>query len=104
MTVKDKQSIQLLFNFHRYTQGSIARLYGISQQRVSYILLEQKNSTVTPLDECIICGLDESKQYYIDGNEDNNHPQNKIMLCEAHKRRIEHLQLRRGEKSVKSLY
>jgi len=104
MSITDKNHIRLLFHFYRYNKESIAKLYGLSPTRIKQILAEQQNVTATPLDECFLCGLDVAKQYYIDGNEDNNNPQNKIMLCEPCMRRLVHMQARRHDGIAKSLY
>jgi hypothetical protein len=98
MTARDHKDIQNLHYFHRFLPASIAKLYGLSAVRIHQIL---KESTLSVSDtECMLCGLeDEVKLFYIDGNEDNHNPQNLLMLCEADKRRIVHLQLRR----IKSL-
>lgn len=104
MTTTDKNNINILFYFYRYNKASIAKLYGLSASRIKKIIAEHQNVTATPLDECLLCGLDGAKQYYVDGNEFNIKPQNTIMLCEADQRRIEHLQLRRNEGIIKSQY
>lgn len=104
MNLTDKNNIKLLYHFHRYNKASIAKLYGLSSTRIKTIIAEEHHVTAIPLDDCLLCGLDGAKQYFIDGNADNNNPQNKIMLCEACKRRIEHLQIRRPSGTVRSQY
>lgn len=104
MTTKDRHNIKMLYHFHRYSKASLGRLFGVSASRIKIIIREESSVTAVPLDECLLCELEESKQYFIDGNEENSNPQNKIMLCEACKRRIEHLQLRRSKETVKSQY
>jgi hypothetical protein len=97
MTIRDLRSIHSLYFFQRYTPASLARLYGLSHQRVLQILSNKKgvSSTVITEVDCQVCGADESQTYYIDGNKTNNKPQNLIMLCEPDKRKFQHLQLRR---------
>lgn len=95
MTSKDRKSIHTLYYFHRYIPASIAKLYGISHQRILQILNEKQDETVISEVECQICSADECQTYYIDGDKTNNKPQNIIMLCEPHKRSFQHLQLRR---------
>jgi len=104
MTTTDKNNIKILYYFYRYSQLSISKLYGLSHTRIQKILKEEQNVTAIPVDDCFLCDIDGAKQYFIDGNENNNKPQNKIMLCEGCKRRIEHLQIRRHEGMVRSQY
>lgn len=98
MTSRDWSSIKNLYYIHRFTIPNIARLYGTSDQAIRQKL---DNKTFSLSDtNCLLCGLEEIiNPFYIDGNEDNESPQNVLMLCEADKRRIIHLQLRRRVKS-----
>lgn len=95
MTIRDYRAIHTLYYFHRYIPSSIARLYGRSTQHIIDILSEKQNETVISETECQICSADECQTYFIDGNKENNKPQNIIMLCEPDKRKFQHLQLRR---------
>lgn len=104
MTITDKNNIKLLYHFYRYNKESISKLFGRSPTRIKAIIAEEQNITVTPLDDCVLCGLDGAKQYYINGDEDNNNPQNKIMLCEPCVRRIKHLQIKKFRGIARSLY
>lgn len=105
MTAKDKKNIRSLFYIHRYNETSISKLFGVTQQRISIILKEQQSVTFAPLQECLLCGLDDGvKSYFIDGDEENNKPQNVIILCENDKRKIEHLQIKRGENLLITQY
>lgn len=94
MTARDHKDIQNLYHFHRFLPATIARLYGLSPVRIHQVL--KGNIFVIGDTECMLCGLeDETSTFYIDGNDDNRSPQNRIVLCEADKRRMIHLQLRR---------
>ena len=104
MTIIDKGHIKELYHIHRYSVSTIALLYGVSNTRIDKILDENPNMTTNPGDECILDGIDGAKQYYIDGNTDNNKPQNKIMLCEACERKLIHMQIRRGPNILRTLY
>lgn len=95
MTIRDIRSIHTLYFFHRYIPSSIAKLYGTSRKHIYTILKQSKNETVISETECQICSSDECQTYFIDGNENNNKPQNIIQLCEPDKRKFQHLQLRR---------
>jgi hypothetical protein len=101
MTTKDRNAIKSLYYFHNYIPASIARLFGLSSVRIFQILSEDPNVSFNPDVECAICGLDDCQTIYIDGNDDNNRPQNMIMLCEADKRRLRALQLRRQHGVIK---
>ena len=94
VTTRDHNDIQSLYYIHRFTRASIARLYGLSHQRILRIL-DNKAMSIADT-ECLLCGLEEIVDpFYIDNNDNNNSPQNVIMLCEADRRRIRHLQMRR---------
>lgn len=97
MTTRDRRTIKTLYIFGRYTPATIARLFGLSHQRILQIIASEKIDATTIISEldCQVCGADESQVYFIDGNEINNKPQNRIMLCEPDKRKFQHLQLRR---------
>ena len=97
MTTQDLVDIKNLYFFHRYIPSSIARLYGVSAKHILEILHGGPNESATVIAdlECMICGLEESQSYFIDGNDENQKPQNIIMVCESHKRKFQHLQLRR---------
>lgn len=98
MTSRDRRDIQNLYYFHRFTQASIARLYGLSHVRIRQIVFDNAKQSLIVISDltCMLCGVeDEIKRFYIDNNEDNNNPQNVLMLCEPDRRRIIHLQLRR---------
>lgn len=102
MTVKDKQNIRRLYYMHRYSYASIAKLYGVSRQRITEIILEITSVTFSADDECIICSNDNAQGYFIDGNENNDNPQNIIKLCEPDKRLFQRLQIRRKSGILKS--
>ena len=104
MTSRDHRDIQSLFFIHRFIPASIARLYGLSRQRIGILIHDELNITIISDTTCLLCGLDDAKTFYIDGNEENKDPQNIIMLCEADIRRIQHLQLRRKEGIAKSQF
>ncbi len=57
----------------------------------------EKYGTVTMISdtECLLCGLEDVESFYIDGDPKNKKPQNILSLCEADKRRLQHLQLRK---------
>mgnify|MGYP001583868677 CR=1 FL=1 len=94
MTTRDHKDIQTLYYIHRFIPASIARLYGLSHQRILKIL--GKNTMSNSDTECLLCGLEEIiDPFYIDNDDNNANPQNVIMLCEADRRRIRHLQMRR---------
>ena len=100
MTGRDRRVIKNLYYIHRFLPASIARLYGLSHVRILQILKEEPNPTIIPDTECLFCGLEEAKTFYIDGNENNRTPQNIITLCEADRRMVTALQLRRKERIV----
>ncbi len=90
MTSRDHIDIQDLHFIHRLIPASLAKLYGVSHVVILRIL---DRSTFSLTDtECLICGLEEEiSPYYIDRDDNNNNPQNVIMLCENHKRKFSHL-------------
>lgn len=92
MTSLDRQDIKELYHFERYNQSSIGKLYGVTKQRISEIL-EEENATFGTDNLCIFKDGNEAIVYFIDGNEDNNRPQNKIQLCIVHRKKFEHRQL-----------
>lgn len=94
LTTRDYRAIHTLYYFHRYIPSSIARLFGIAPKTVIDII-NQKHETVVSETECQICSMDECQTYYIDGDDKNDKPQNVIMLCEADKRKFQHMQLAR---------
>lgn len=101
MTVRDRQHIKRLYYFHNYLPASIARLFGLTQERIRQILSEDGGESVVNVGiECILCGNEDCIKFFIDGNDNNNKPQNVIMLCEYDSRRIKHLQLRRTRKPL----
>lgn len=102
MTFKDRQNIKELFHVHRYNKSAIGRLYGLTRVRIGAIINENSQEFFGTDEECLLCGNDDANVYYIDGNEDNQNPQNKINLCEMDKRRIEHLQLNKRVAEAKS--
>lgn len=96
MTIRDKNDIQNLYFFHRFSPASIARLFGLSHVRILQILHTRlEDVTIISDTECLLCGLEDVQTLYIDGDTENKHPQNIIMLCPADKRRIQRLQARR---------
>ena len=95
MTTRDRQCIYNLYSIHRFPPASIARLYGLSHQRMLVILEENKDITIISDTNCLLCGLDDAETFYNDGNRENKKPKNLIALCDADKRRIQHMQLRR---------
>ena len=106
MNIRDKRDIRNLYYFHRFIKSSIARLYGLSHVSIQKLLTQKKGEDVTIVSdtECLLCGLDDVNTFYIDGNRENKDPQNIIMLCEADKRRILHLQLRRRSGVIKDQF
>lgn len=96
MTSRDKSTVEDLYYIHRFLPSSIAKLYGVSHVTVLNIL-KKKDISIIPDIECLICGLKDSETFYIDGNENNKTPQNIITLCEADKRRLRHMQIRRHQ-------
>ena len=100
MTSRDHRDIKSLYLLRRFLKSSIARLYGLSRPRMNK-LLPKEDMIMIPSEVCELCGLDEVSTFFIDGDEKNKNPQNIIALCEADKRRILHLQLRRKEGTVK---
>jgi hypothetical protein len=106
MNFRDRQNILELFHFHRFSKTSIGRLYGVSRQRITVIINSSNNTTFTSDDDCLLCDIDEALTYYIDGNEENKDPQNKIQLCEPHKRKFQHLQINKkvAESKIKPQY
>ena len=97
MTARDLRSIKNLYFFHRYLPSSVARIFGVSAKHILHIVHGEPTESVTVIAdlECMLCGLEDAQTYYIDGDKTNQKPQNLIMLCEADKRRIQHLQLRK---------
>lgn len=92
MTSLDRQDIKELYHYKRYNKTSIGKLYGVSKQRISEILAET-NTTFGSDNLCVFEDENEATTYYIDGNEDNQRPQNKIELCIVHRKKFEHRQL-----------
>lgn len=102
MTSRDRQNINELYHLHRYSKAALSRLYGLSKVRIGQILspaIEDQTSFKDD-DDCLLCNNDEAKEYFIDGNEVNKNPQNRIVLCEMDMRRIQHLQVRKGMKVI----
>ena len=92
---RDITDIKTLYYIHRFVPASIARLYGVSKQTISNIIeREGRNITIISDSECLLCGLPDVLTFYIDGDQKNKRPQNIIMLCEADKRRLQHLQMK----------
>jgi hypothetical protein len=102
MTIRDYRSIHTLYFFHRYIPSSIARLYGVSPKHIIEIIEQKQDETVISEVECQICGIeDDILTFYIDGDSQNNKPQNIIMLCEPDRRKFQHMQLRRRQGTLK---
>lgn len=99
MTIRDRREIKELFHFHRYSKAAIARVYGISRERVRIIIKETETTSFLDDGECALCENDIAKTYFIDGNEENHDPQNKIQLCEMDRRRVMHLKVTKRIKS-----
>lgn len=95
MTGRDFRAVHTLYYFHRYNPSAIARLFSVPQRKIKYWLDKSVNETVIAETDCQICGNEDGQNYYIDGNNENNKPQNIIMLCEPDKRRFQHLRLSR---------
>ena len=97
MTNRDLLIIKNLYYLHRYLPSNIARLYGVSNKHILEILHGGVNQSVSIISdlECLMCGLEEAQEFYIDGNKENQTPQNLIMLCESDRRRVQHLHLRK---------
>lgn len=95
MTSKDRSSIKRLYWMHNYLPSSISRLFGLSVRRIIDIIQEDQSTSSVPTYECLLCSNEDVMRMHIDGNGDNNKPQNIIMLCESDYRRLTHLQLRR---------
>ena len=95
MSVSERNvnDIKILYFFHRFLPASIAKLYGVSKPTITNII--EKNGTVafTSDTECLLCGLTDVFYFYIDGNPKNKKPQNVLSLCEACKRRLQHMQM-----------
>lgn len=101
MTYRDRKDIKRLYYFNNYLPNSLAKLYGLSHVRILAILKEDQNTTFSTAVECMLCSNDEDIQlFYIDGNPENNKPQNTITLCEADRRRMKALQLRRNKQTL----
>jgi hypothetical protein len=103
MTSLDRQDIKELFHFERYNKTSIGKLYGVSKQRIAEILAET-NTTFGTDASCIFKDENEATVYYIDGDEDNQKPQNKIQLCIVHRKKFEHRQLNKRVAEAKAKY
>jgi len=97
MTFRDVKAIHTLYYFHRYIPASIARLYGVSRTQIGRVLEMKHTETVISETECQLCGADECRTYFIDGDKTNTSPQNVIMLCEPDLRKFQHMQVRRRE-------
>jgi hypothetical protein len=101
VTERNVRSIKSLYFIHRYIPSTIARLYGVSAKHILEILHKESQNVTMIVDlECLLCGLNDARTYYIDGNEKNKRPQNVITLCEADRRMVQHLQFRRRNGSV----
>lgn len=96
MTSSDRQNIKEMHYIHRYTKAAIARLFGLSRMRITAIVNESKEDFFETDEDCLFCGNDEATTLYIDGNDQNNNPQNKVKLCKMHTERILHLKIRRS--------
>jgi len=94
MNARDKEDARSLYFIHRFLPSSIAKLYGVSHVTILNLISKESITIVSDV-ECLLCGLEEAKTFYIDGDDENKSPQNIIMLCEADRRRIRPLQLRR---------
>lgn len=95
MTTRDRKDIKRLHFVNNYTKATLSRLFGLCRSRMTAIINEELTIFNTGF-ACVLCSNeDEVECYYIDGNEKNNTPQNKIMLCEPDRRRIRALQRRR---------
>jgi hypothetical protein len=95
VNIRDRQSVKDLYYIHRFIASSIAKLFGVSHVTILNIIHENKDVSIIPDTECLLCGLDVERTFYIDGDKENKNPQNIISLCEAHRRRLVHMQLRR---------
>ncbi|MDE1866713.1 MAG: hypothetical protein KGI08_03255, partial [Thaumarchaeota archaeon] len=91
------------YYFHNYTQASLSRLFGLSQERIRQILDGKNETPVQVTLECLLCGNEDCTKFYIDGNDNNNNPQNIIELCEYDSRRIKHMQMRRTKNPLTQL-
>lgn len=101
VTSKDRTNIKRLYYFHNYLPAVIAKLFGLSRERISQILQEEGGETIiNNAMECLLCGNEDCSKFYIDGNDENNKPQNVIMLCEYDCRRLKHMQMRRNRKEI----
>jgi hypothetical protein len=101
---RDVNDIKTLYYIHRFLPASIAKLYGISHVTVLNIVEKDRNVTMVSDTECLLCGLPDVYSFYIDGNSKNKRPQNVLSLCEADKRRLQHMQLRKKEGSLTSQF
>lgn len=70
-------------------------LFGVSHEAIRKITNKNMDIMIVSDVECLLCGLADSDTFYIDGDRDNKNPQNLIMLCEADRRRIKPMQLRK---------
>jgi hypothetical protein len=95
VNIRDKESAKNLYFIHRFLPASIAKLFGVSHVTILNIVNKNKDVSIVSDTECLLCGLDDCQNFYIDGNRSNKNPQNIIMLCEADRRRIRALQLRK---------
>lgn len=101
MTILDLQDILELFHFERYNQTSLGKLYGVSKQRIAEII-NRKDVTFNNDRDCIFGDGEEAITYYIDGNQENEKPQNKIKLCIVHRKKFEHRQLNKRIATIRS--
>jgi hypothetical protein len=92
---RDREDIRTLYFVHRFILSSIAKLYGLTPTTIKHIVSKSKDVSIISDTECLLCGLPDVFSFYIDGNSKNKKPQNILMLCEADKRRLTHLQLRK---------
>jgi len=92
---RDANDIKTLYYIHRFIPASIARIYAVDDQTVLNIVDRNRNVTMVPDTECLLCGLPDVKSFYIDGDPQNKKPQNILSLCEADFRRLKHLQMKK---------
>lgn len=95
MNIRDKNTVLELYYIHRLIPASISKLFGVDHATIFHIVHKEKDVSIRSDTECLVCGLPDCQTFYIDGNVSNKTPQNVIMLCEADRRRLRALQLRR---------
>lgn len=101
MTKRDRETILELYYIHRLIPASIAKLFGVDHATILYTVHKNKDISIRSDTECLICGLEDCQTFYIDGKVSNKSSQNVIMLCEADKRRLRAMQLRKRKGSLR---